>query len=84
VRPDRIGDERSAASERVGEVVREVDRLLLADILDVVARPVEPVSEPALGDLKGVGVSANIPATRWTAGRCRPIDFLQERRLTTR
>lgn len=27
---------------------------------------------------------ANIPATRWTAGRCRPIDFLQERQLTTR
>ena len=24
------------------------------------------------------------PATRWTAGRCRPIDFLQERQLTTR
>jgi hypothetical protein len=23
--------------------------------------------------------SANIPATCWTAGRCRPIDFLQER-----
>jgi hypothetical protein len=21
---------------------------------------------------------------RWTAGRCRPIDFLQERQLTTR
>ena len=27
---------------------------------------------------------ANIPATCWTAGRCRPIDFLQERQLTTR
>ncbi|MFE7244432.1 hypothetical protein [Streptomyces sp. NPDC057580] len=26
----------------------------------------------------------DIPATRWTAGRCRPIDFLQERQLTTR
>jgi hypothetical protein len=24
------------------------------------------------------------PATRWSAGRCRPIDFLQERKLTTR
>jgi hypothetical protein len=23
-------------------------------------------------------VCANIPATRWTAGRCRPIDFLPE------
>jgi hypothetical protein len=28
--------------------------------------------------------AANIPATRWTAGRCRRIDFLQERQLTTR
>jgi hypothetical protein len=27
---------------------------------------------------------ANIPATRWTAGRCRRIDLLQERQLTTR
>ncbi|MFF3420481.1 hypothetical protein ACFYW9_38350 [Streptomyces sp. NPDC002698] len=27
---------------------------------------------------------ANIPATRWTAGNCRPIDSLQERQLTTR
>jgi NAD(P)-dependent dehydrogenase (short-subunit alcohol dehydrogenase family) len=25
----------------------------------------------------GGGSCANIPATRWTAGRCRPIDFLQ-------
>ena len=25
------------------------------------------------------GSCANIPATCWTAGRCRPIDFLQER-----
>ncbi|MFI7542688.1 DUF6597 domain-containing transcriptional factor [Actinoplanes sp. NPDC049599] len=32
----------------------------------------------------GGGSCANIPATCWTAGRCRPIDFLQERRLTTR
>jgi len=32
----------------------------------------------------GGGSCANIPATRWTAGRCRPIDFLQERRLRTR
>jgi hypothetical protein len=32
----------------------------------------------------GGGSCANIPATRWTAGRCRPIDFLQERQLTTR
>ena len=31
----------------------------------------------------GGGSCANIPATRWTAGRCRPIDFLQERQLTT-
>ena len=27
---------------------------------------------------------ASTPATRWTAGRWRPIDFLQERQLTTR
>ena len=26
---------------------------------------------------------ASIPATRWRAGRCQPIDFLQERPLTT-
>jgi hypothetical protein len=26
----------------------------------------------------GGGSCANIPATRWTAGRCRPFDFLQE------
>ncbi|MFC0448488.1 hypothetical protein [Rhodococcus jostii] len=32
----------------------------------------------------GGGSCANIPATRWTAGRCRPIDFLHERQLTTR
>ena len=32
----------------------------------------------------GGGSCANIPATCWTAGRCRPIDFLQERELTTR
>ena len=32
----------------------------------------------------GGGSCANTPATRWTAGRCRPIDFLQERQLTTR
>jgi hypothetical protein len=32
----------------------------------------------------GGGSCANIPATCWTAGRCRPIDFLQERQLTTR
>ena len=32
----------------------------------------------------GGGSCANIPATRWTAGRCRPIEFLQERQLTTR
>jgi hypothetical protein len=32
----------------------------------------------------GGGSCANIPATRWTAGRGRPIDFLQERQLTTR
>ena len=25
----------------------------------------------------------NIPATRWTAGRCQPIDSLQERPLAT-
>jgi hypothetical protein len=25
-----------------------------------------------------------LSATRWTAGRCRPIDFLQGRQLTTR
>src|SRR4029453_14330792 len=31
----------------------------------------------------GGGSCANIPATHWTAGRCRPIDFLQERQLTT-
>jgi hypothetical protein len=28
--------------------------------------------------------AANIPATCWTAGRCWPIDFLQERYLTKR
>jgi hypothetical protein len=27
----------------------------------------------------GGGSCANILATCWTAGRCRPIDFLQER-----
>jgi AraC-like DNA-binding protein len=32
----------------------------------------------------GGGSCANIPATCWTAGRCPPIDFLQERQLTTR
>ena len=32
----------------------------------------------------GDGSCANIPATRWTAGRCRPIDSLPERSLTTR
>jgi hypothetical protein len=32
----------------------------------------------------GGGSCANIPATGWTAGRCRPIDFLQERQFTTR
>ncbi|MFF5052845.1 DUF6597 domain-containing transcriptional factor [Micromonospora sp. NPDC000663] len=32
----------------------------------------------------GGGSCANIPAMRWTAGRCRWIDFLQERQLTTR
>ena len=32
----------------------------------------------------GGGSCTNIPATRWTAGRCRPIDFLQERQLTAR
>ena len=32
----------------------------------------------------GGGSCANIPATCWTAGRCRPIDFVQERQLTTR
>ncbi|WP_349877504.1 DUF6597 domain-containing transcriptional factor [Micromonospora sp. HUAS YX12] len=32
----------------------------------------------------GDGSCANTPATRWTAGRCRPIDFLQERQLTAR
>src|SRR5215468_4232707 len=32
----------------------------------------------------GSGFCANIPATRWTAGRCRPIDFLQDRQLTKR
>src|SRR5262249_52478962 len=31
----------------------------------------------------GGGSCANIPAARWTAGRCWPIDFLQERQLTT-
>jgi hypothetical protein len=31
----------------------------------------------------GGGSGANIPATRWTAGRCRPVDFLHERQLTT-
>src|SRR5262249_9470951 len=37
------------------------------------------------GTSKSGGAScANIPATCWTAGRCRPIDFLQERRLTPR
>ena len=31
------------------------------------------------GTSKSGGVSCpNIPATRWTAGRCRPIDFLQD------
>ena len=32
----------------------------------------------------GGGSCANIPTTCWTAGRCRPIDFLPERQLTTR
>ena len=32
----------------------------------------------------GGGSCANILATRSTAGRCRPIDFVQERQLTTR
>src|SRR5262249_16003049 len=32
----------------------------------------------------GGGSCANIPATCWTAGRCRPIDFLQDRQLTRR
>ncbi len=32
----------------------------------------------------GGGSCANIPATCWTAGRCRPIDFLQERSPTPR
>jgi hypothetical protein len=32
----------------------------------------------------GGGSWANIPATCWTAGRCRPIDFLQQRQLTKR
>ncbi|MFE4230663.1 hypothetical protein ACFRJ8_22545 [Arthrobacter sp. NPDC056886] len=37
------------------------------------------------GTSKSGGSScANIPATRWTAGRCRPIDFSQERHFTTR
>ncbi|HYN95137.1 MAG TPA: alpha/beta fold hydrolase [Pilimelia sp.] len=35
-------------------------------------------------DGAGGGSCANIPATRWTAGRCRPIDFVQGRQLTTR
>ena len=30
----------------------------------------------------GGGSCANIPATCWTAGPCRPIDFLQERQPT--
>jgi hypothetical protein len=38
------------------------------------------VCTPALSSFE----VSNIPATRWTAGRCRPIDFLQERQLTTR
>ena len=29
-------------------------------------------------------VPARTSRPRWTAGRCRPIDFLQERQLTTR
>src|SRR5262245_48414253 len=32
----------------------------------------------------GGGSCRNIPATFWTAGRCRPIEFLQEREPTTR
>jgi hypothetical protein len=32
----------------------------------------------------GSNSCANIPATRWTAGPCQPIDFLQERQLTKR
>ncbi|WP_213015144.1 helix-turn-helix transcriptional regulator [Rhodococcus sp. 4CII] len=32
----------------------------------------------------GGGSCANIPATRWTAVRCRTIDFLQVRQLMTR
>ena len=44
-----------------------------------------PMPSALLGTSKsGGGSCANIPATRWTAGRCRPIDFLQGRQLTTR
>jgi len=32
----------------------------------------------------GGGSCANIPGTCWTAGRYRPVDFFQERQLTTR
>jgi hypothetical protein len=34
--------------------------------------------------VRGAGRPLGILATRWTAGRCQPIDFLQERQLTTR
>ena len=30
----------------------------------------------------GGGSCANIPATSWTTGRCRPIDFVQAQQVT--
>jgi hypothetical protein len=47
-------------------------------------RPGRPGSRRPGTSKSGGGSCANIPATRWTAGRYRPIDFLQERQLTKR
>jgi hypothetical protein len=53
-------------------------RPAVAELRDRLARTYRFASK------SGGGSCANIPATRWTAGRCRRIDLLQERQLTTR
>jgi hypothetical protein len=56
---------------------------------DGLARQIEALGVSASSRRPGTSKSggsscANIPATCWTAGRCRPIEFLQEGQLTTR
>ena len=76
------------------EYVSRVPRPPLDELIDDLnylegAPPYARLTLPPPSTLPGASTSgggscANIPATCWTAGRCQPIDFLQERQLTTR